>query len=65
MSPSLCLRITDYTPDLSQRDVDATLAKALKVYSDVVPLTFRQIYSGTADIMIMFKARGNAVPSML
>ncbi|XP_035522453.1 macrophage metalloelastase-like [Morone saxatilis] len=50
-------RITNYTPDLSQSDVDATLAKALKLYSDVIPLDFRQIDSGTADIMIMFKAR--------
>eukprot|EP00064_Thunnus_orientalis_P014238 superscaffoldBa00002453_g14280 len=50
-------RITDYTPDLSQSDVDATLAKALKLYSDVIPLDFRQIHSGTADIMIMFKAQ--------
>lgn len=58
------LRITVYTPDLSQSDVDATLAKALKLYSDVTPLDFRQIHSGTADIMIIFKARGNAVPSL-
>uniref|UniRef100_A0A8C9YZ78 Matrix metallopeptidase 30 n=1 Tax=Sander lucioperca TaxID=283035 RepID=A0A8C9YZ78_SANLU len=50
-------RIIDYTPDLSQRDVDATIAKALKLYSDVIPLNFKQIHSGTADIMITFKAR--------
>uniref|UniRef100_A0A7N6A606 Peptidase metallopeptidase domain-containing protein n=1 Tax=Anabas testudineus TaxID=64144 RepID=A0A7N6A606_ANATE len=48
-------RITDYTPDLSQSHVDATIAKALKVYSDVIPLDFKQITSGTADIMITFK----------
>ncbi|XP_070772985.1 matrix metallopeptidase 30 [Enoplosus armatus] len=50
-------RITLYTPDLRQSDVDATIAKALKLYSDVIPLDFKQIYSGTADIMIVFKAR--------
>lgn len=50
-------RITEYTPDLSQSDVDAIMAKALKLYSDVIPLDFKQIYSGTADIMITFKAR--------
>lgn len=50
-------RITNYTPDLSQSDVDATIAKALKLYSDVIPLDFKQINSGTADIMIMFKNR--------
>lgn len=64
LSLSHCDRITDYTPDLSQGDVDATIAKALKLYSDVIPLDFKQIHSGTADIMIKFKARGNAVPSV-
>ncbi|XP_034462516.1 matrix metallopeptidase 30 [Hippoglossus hippoglossus] len=50
-------RIINYTPDLSQGDVDATIAKALQLYSDVIPLDFKQIYSGTADIMIVFKRR--------
>nr|UZH45424.1 matrix metalloproteinase-30 [Scatophagus argus] len=50
-------RITEYTPDLSQSDVDAIIVKALKLYSDVIPLDFKQIDSGTADIMIMFKGR--------
>ncbi|XP_060941336.1 uncharacterized protein LOC133019018 [Limanda limanda] len=52
-------RITNYTPDLSQGDVDATIAKALQLYSDVIPLDFKQIYSGTADIMIVFKSRNH------
>ncbi|XP_040006082.1 matrix metallopeptidase 30 [Xiphias gladius] len=50
-------RITDYTPRLSQSDVDATIAKALKLYSDVIPLDFKRIDSATADIMILFKSR--------
>ncbi|XP_040906699.1 matrix metallopeptidase 30 [Toxotes jaculatrix] len=50
-------RITDYTQDLRQSDVDATIAKALKLYSDVTPLDFKQIDSGTADIMIKFKSQ--------
>ncbi|XP_054482528.1 matrix metallopeptidase 30 [Anoplopoma fimbria] len=50
-------RITQYTPDLNQSDVDATIAKALKLYSDIIPLDFKHIQSGTADIMIMFKAQ--------
>lgn len=49
-------RVTDYTPDMSQSEVDAALAKALRLYSDVTPLQFRQIHAGTADIMVMFKA---------
>uniref|UniRef100_A0A667WQY1 Peptidase metallopeptidase domain-containing protein n=1 Tax=Myripristis murdjan TaxID=586833 RepID=A0A667WQY1_9TELE len=48
-------RITQYTSDLSQRQVDATIAQAFQLYSDVIPLDFKQIYSGTADIMILFK----------
>ncbi|XP_042270399.1 uncharacterized protein LOC121898933 [Thunnus maccoyii] len=47
--------ITRYTPDLSQSQVDSTIAKAFQLYSDVIPLDFKQIYSGTADIMILFK----------
>ncbi|XP_070700184.1 matrix metallopeptidase 30 [Pempheris klunzingeri] len=54
--PVITYRITVYTPDLNQSDVDATIAKALKLYSDVIPLDFKQIHSGTADIVIMFKA---------
>ncbi|KAM9846588.1 matrix metallopeptidase 30 [Aulostomus maculatus] len=50
-------RIIEYTPDLSQSDVDTTITKALQLYSDVIPLDFKQIYSGLADIMIMFKGR--------
>lgn len=48
-------RITRYTPDVSQRQVDATIAQAFQLYSDVIPLDFKQIYSGTADIMILFQ----------
>ncbi|KAG7322638.1 hypothetical protein KOW79_013984 [Hemibagrus wyckioides] len=56
---TITYRITEYTPDLSQREVDATIAQAFKLYSDVTPLSFKQIYSGTADIMILFKARNH------
>ncbi|MCJ8742227.1 hypothetical protein PDJAM_G00079630 [Pangasius djambal] len=56
---TITYRITEYTPDLSQREVDATIAQAFKLYSDVTPLDFKRIYSGTADIMILFKARNH------
>ncbi|XP_028276683.1 matrix metallopeptidase 30 [Parambassis ranga] len=55
--PVLTYRITDYTAGLSQSEVDTTLAKALKLYSDVIPLDFKQSDSSAADIMIMFRAR--------
>ncbi|CAG14019.1 unnamed protein product, partial [Tetraodon nigroviridis] len=48
-------RITRYTPDLPRSQVDETIAKAFQLYSDVIPLNFKQIYSGTADIMILFQ----------
>ncbi|XP_041918944.1 collagenase 3-like [Alosa sapidissima] len=50
-------RITIYTRDLSQREVDYTIGQAFKLYSDIIPLDFKQITSGTADIMILFKGR--------
>ncbi|CAB1348044.1 unnamed protein product, partial [Coregonus sp. 'balchen'] len=34
-------RITQYTPDLRQSDIDATLAQAFQIYSDVIPLDCR------------------------
>lgn len=49
------IRITEYTRDLSRSQVDATIAQAFQLYSDVIPLDFKQITSGTADIMILFK----------
>lgn len=58
-------RINNYTPDLSRSVVDATIAQALKLYSDVIPLNFKRIYFGTADIIIMFSRRGNEAPSLL
>ncbi|XP_067904603.1 zinc finger protein 335-like [Heterodontus francisci] len=50
----LTYRILSYTPDLDPSVVDDAFARALKVWSDVTPLTFTRIYSGEADIMIMF-----------
>nr|XP_057943361.1 macrophage metalloelastase-like [Doryrhamphus excisus] len=52
-------RITEYTPDLSQSYVDAAIGKALEVYSAVIPLDFKKIDSGTADIMIKFKGHNH------
>ncbi|XP_029302302.1 uncharacterized protein LOC115017756 [Cottoperca gobio] len=48
-------KITQYTPDLTQSQVDATIGKAFQLYSDVIPLDFKQVTSGTADILIIFK----------
>ncbi|CAL9685956.1 unnamed protein product [Knipowitschia caucasica] len=52
-------RVTDYTAAMSQNEVDGALAKALRLYSDVTPLQFRQIHTGPADLMVMFKAKSH------
>ncbi|MEE6472874.1 hypothetical protein FKM82_009756 [Ascaphus truei] len=50
----LSYRIVDYTPDLPRVEVDQAVWDALKVWSDVTPLSFIQLHSGSADIMISF-----------
>ncbi|XP_038060046.1 matrix metalloproteinase-16-like [Patiria miniata] len=52
----LTYRIDNTTPDIPDRaDVDATMAAALKVWSDVTPLTFTRVTGNTpADIVIFF-----------
>ncbi|XP_060754176.1 collagenase 3 isoform X2 [Neoarius graeffei] len=47
-------RITNYTPDLKKKDVDSAIHNALKVWSNVTPLKFKKLHTGTADIMIGF-----------
>uniref|UniRef100_A0A8C8D9U8 Peptidase metallopeptidase domain-containing protein n=1 Tax=Oncorhynchus tshawytscha TaxID=74940 RepID=A0A8C8D9U8_ONCTS len=55
-------RITQYTPDPRQSDVDATIAQAFQIYSDVILQDFKQIHTDTADIMILFKDHGDFYP---
>uniref|UniRef100_A0A8C0JEG1 interstitial collagenase n=1 Tax=Chelonoidis abingdonii TaxID=106734 RepID=A0A8C0JEG1_CHEAB len=52
---NLTYRIENYTPDMNPADVDKAIQKALKVWSDVSPLTFKRIYDGNADIMMSFE----------
>ncbi|KAJ4942148.1 hypothetical protein JOQ06_012016 [Pogonophryne albipinna] len=42
-------RITQYTPNLTQSHVDSTIAQAFQLYSDVIPLNFKQVYSDHGD----------------
>ncbi|XP_069828069.1 matrix metalloproteinase-18-like [Dendropsophus ebraccatus] len=53
----LTYRILNYTPDMRSTDVDYAIQRAFKVWSDVTPLTFTRIYSGTSDIEISFAAQ--------
>ncbi|XP_051973338.1 collagenase 3-like [Xyrauchen texanus] len=57
---NLTYRIENYTPDMSQAEVDESIKKALQVWADVTPLRFTRIHSGTADIMISFAVRDHA-----
>ncbi|XP_030826211.1 matrix metalloproteinase-9 [Camarhynchus parvulus] len=50
----LTYRVMNYSPDLDRAVIDDAFRRAFQVWSDVTPLTFTQIYSGEADIMIMF-----------
>ncbi|XP_038148114.1 collagenase 3-like [Cyprinodon tularosa] len=50
----LTYRIENYTPDMTQSEVDDSMEKALQVWAKVTPLRFTRIYSGVADIMISF-----------
>uniref|UniRef100_A0A8D2JHI1 Matrix metallopeptidase 13 n=1 Tax=Varanus komodoensis TaxID=61221 RepID=A0A8D2JHI1_VARKO len=54
---NLTYRIVNYTPDLKKSEVDRAFRKAFKVWSEVTPLNFTRIHSGTADIMISFGRR--------
>uniref|UniRef100_A0A8C6MFE8 Matrix metallopeptidase 13a n=1 Tax=Nothobranchius furzeri TaxID=105023 RepID=A0A8C6MFE8_NOTFU len=54
---TLTYRIENYTPDMSQAEVDYSIEKALQVWAKVTPLKFTRIYSGIADIMISFGSR--------
>ncbi|KAM3837840.1 matrix metalloproteinase-18-like [Vipera latastei] len=49
----LTYRIKNYTPDLPRWKVDAAIAKAFRVWSDVTPLSFRKVFR-PADIEILF-----------
>ncbi|KAM8977656.1 stromelysin-1-like [Pelodytes ibericus] len=58
---TLTYRIINYTPDISQSEVNSAISRALQLWSDVTPLKFVQLFAGDADIMISFgsKAHGD------
>lgn len=58
-APPVPGRVMNYSPDLDRAIIDDAFKRAFKVWSDVTPLTFTQIYSGEADIMIMFGSGGD------
>ncbi|NWT35444.1 MMP3 protein, partial [Cardinalis cardinalis] len=53
----LTYKILSYTQDLPKWKVDDAIRRALMVWSDVTPLTFRKVDTGRADIEIRFARR--------
>ncbi|XP_005899574.2 matrilysin isoform X1 [Bos mutus] len=55
-------RIMSYTSDLPHITVNQLVAKAFKIWSEAIPLTFKRLRWGTADIMIGFARRAHGDP---
>uniref|UniRef100_A0A3B5M5B2 interstitial collagenase n=1 Tax=Xiphophorus couchianus TaxID=32473 RepID=A0A3B5M5B2_9TELE len=56
---TITYRFVNYTPDMSQAEVDDSIRRALEVWAKVTPLRFTKLTSGTADIMISFARRSH------
>ncbi|KAK6191523.1 hypothetical protein SNE40_003188 [Patella caerulea] len=54
---NLTFRIVNYSPDLPLHNIRNVIYGAFQVWSDVTKLTFTEIMSGEADIMIQFASR--------
>lgn len=53
----LTWRLENTTPDLSRSSVREIIARALKHWSDASQLTFREVQSGDADLLMKFTSR--------
>lgn len=47
-------RIAQYTPDMRKEDVEKSFRSALRIWSDMAPLTFVRVDRGKADIVLHF-----------
>ncbi|XP_014070397.1 matrix metalloproteinase-20 [Salmo salar] len=61
---TITYRIDQYTPDLTQEEVDTSFHLALKIWSDAAPLKFIKVNHDKADIILSFakKTHGDFFP---
>nr|XP_046169698.1 matrix metalloproteinase-20-like [Oncorhynchus gorbuscha] len=61
---TITYRIDQYTPDLTQEEVDTSFRLALKIWSDAAPLKFIKVNHDKADIILSFakKSHGDFFP---
>uniref|UniRef100_A0A8K9Y3P6 Peptidase metallopeptidase domain-containing protein n=1 Tax=Oncorhynchus mykiss TaxID=8022 RepID=A0A8K9Y3P6_ONCMY len=61
---TITYRIDQYTPDLTQEEVDTSFRLALKIWSDAAPLKFIKVNHDKADIILSFakKTHGDFFP---
>lgn len=51
---SLGYRIENYSPDMSEAEIEQSIDKALQVWAKVTPLRFSKVSSSSADIKVSF-----------
>ncbi|XP_017652790.1 matrilysin [Nannospalax galili] len=57
LSKDITYRIVSYTSDLSRRTVDKIVEKAFSMWHEQIPLNFRRVRMGPADIIISFETK--------